>query len=421
MRRSKSFLKTRKQAPADEAARNAQLLIQAGYIHKDAAGVYALLPLGLQVVENIMQIVREEMNAIGGEELLMTTLQRKELWTKTDRWDDKQVDIWFKSKLRNGNEVGLAWSHEEQIADMMKEFVASYRDLPAYVYQFQDKLRNEIRAKSGVMRAREFIMKDMYSLSRTAKEHQSFYDKTIEAYHRVFKKLDLDNITYLTFASGQPFTQFSHEFQTILPAGEDTIYVDEAKKLAINEEVMSDDVIKQLGLNKTKLQKMSAAEVGNVFDFGTAKSQPLGLVFTDEKGQEQPVVLGSYGIGVTRLMGVLAEHFSDDHGLVWPQTVAPYSVYLAALGDSPKVASAADKIYGLLTDSGLRVIYDDRDVRAGEKFADADLMGIPLRLVISDKTIDSQTVELKPRQSAKAELVEHHQLAETITRSLDKT
>ncbi|MBI4034697.1 prolyl-tRNA synthetase, partial [Candidatus Saccharibacteria bacterium] len=367
MRRSESFLKTRKQAPADEQAKNAQLLIRAGYIHKDAAGVYVLLPLGLRVVENIKQIVRQEMNAIGGEELLMTTLQRQELWAKTERWEDKAVDIWFKSKLKNDTEVGLAWSHEEPIADMMREFVASYRDLPAYAYQFQNKLRNELRAKSGILRAREFIMKDLYSFSRSQEEHQRFYDSVIAAYHRIFRRLGLDGITYLTYASGQPFTQFSHEFQTILPAGEDIIYLDKAQKMAINQEVMSDGVVKQLKLDSAKLEKVSAAEVGNIFDFGTAKSQPLGLSFTDEQGQQQPVVLGSYGIGITRLMGVMAEHFADEQGLVWPAAVAPYKVYLAVLGDSPKVKAGADKIYQLLTDAGVGVIYDDRDERAGAK------------------------------------------------------
>ena len=280
MRRSQIFLKTRKEAPADETARNAQLLIRAGYIHKDAAGVYALLPLGLKVIENIKQVVREEMNTIGGEELLMTTLQRKELWSKTERWDDKAVDIWFKTKLKNNSEVGLAWSHEEPISEMMSAFIASYRDLPAYVYQFQTKLRNEIRAKSGILRSREFIMKDLYSFSRDAKEHEAYYQRVIAAYHKIFKRLGLDDITYLTFASGEPFTQFSHEFQTILPAGEDVIYLDKVKKTAINEEVMSDEVIKQLGLDKNKLAKTTAAEVGNIFNFGTAKSQKLGLTYT---------------------------------------------------------------------------------------------------------------------------------------------
>ena len=411
MRRSQIFLKTRKEAPADETARNAQLLIRAGYIHKDAAGVYALLPLGLKVIENIKQVVREEMNAIGGEELLMTTLQRKELWSKTERWDDKAVDIWFKTKLKNNSEVGLAWSHEEPISEMMSAFIASYRDLPAYVYQFQTKLRNELRAKSGILRSREFIMKDLYSFSRDAKEHEAYYQRVIAAYHKIFKRLGLDDITYLTFASGEPFTQFSHEFQTILPAGEDVIYLDKVKKTAINEEVMSDEVIKQLGLDKNKLAKTTAAEVGNIFNFGTAKSQKLGLTYTDERGAEKAVALGSYGIGITRLMGVMAEHFADERGLVWPALVAPFDVYLARLSDEKTVVEAADKAYSLLTDSGIAVLYDDRSARPGEMFADADLLGLPQRVVVSEQTIKKGSFELKSRQAPKAHLLKLDELA----------
>jgi prolyl-tRNA synthetase len=248
MRRSQLFIKTRKEAPADEESKNAQLLIRAGFIHKDSAGVYALLPMGLQVVENIKRIVRDEMNSSNASELLMTSLQRKELWEHTDRWDDAKVDIWFKSKLQNGTEVGLAWSHEEPITEMMKEFIASYRDLPAYTYQFQSKLRNEVRAKSGIMRAREFIMKDLYSYSKTEQEHQAFYDAMIQSYLRVFSKIGLGEKTFLTFASGGAFTEFSHEFQTICEAGEDTVYLDREKGIAINEEVLNDETISKAGL-----------------------------------------------------------------------------------------------------------------------------------------------------------------------------
>lgn len=414
MRRSQIFLKTRKEAPADEKARNAQLLIRAGYIHKDSAGVYALLPLGLRVVENIKQIIREEMNGLGGEELLMTTLQRQELWSKTDRWDDKNVDVWFKSKLKNNSEVGLAWSHEEPISEMMNEFIASYRDLPAYVYQFQTKLRNELRAKSGILRAREFIMKDLYSYSRDAGQHQAFYEKVTDTYHKIFKRLGLDDITYLTFASGQPFTQFSHEFQTVLPAGEDVIYLDRAKKTAINEEVMSDKVVKQLGLDKSKLEKIQAAEVGNIFDFGTSKSEQLGLMFTDEQGKTRPVVLGSYGIGVTRLMGVIAEHFEDERGLVWPAEIAPFKVYLARLSGDKNVVETADKAYKLLTDSKVAVLYDDRSARPGEMFADADLIGLPYRVVVSEKTLEKGSFELKSRTGQDARLVKTDELVKAL-------
>jgi prolyl-tRNA synthetase len=418
MRRTKLFIKTRREAPADEESKNAQLLIRAGFIHKDSAGVYALLPMGLQVIENIKQIVRQEMNHSGGNELLMTTLQRKDLWEHTDRWDDAKVDIWFKSKLANGSEVGLAWSHEEPITDMMKEFIASYRDLPAYVYQFQTKLRNELRAKSGIMRSREFIMKDFYSYSRTEAEHQNFYDAITQAYLRIFSKIGLGDDTYLTFASGGAFTQFSHEFQTVTDSGEDTIYLDRQKKIAINEEVLSDEVIAKAGVDKDRLEKVAAAEVGNIFSFGTKKSEQLGLYFSDEDGSSKPVVLGSYGIGISRLMGVLTEHFADEHGLVWPQNVAPYTVYLASLGDNTEVKRSADELYKFLTDQGVKVLYDDRDERPGEKFADADLFGIPYRVVVSDKSLQAGGFELKKRTSTDTKVLPKSELQTVLTNTL---
>lgn len=413
MRLSQLFTTTAHQVPADEQARNAQLLIKAGYINKEMAGVYALLPLGLKVVEKIKQIVREEMNAIGGQELLMTSLQRKVLWQKTDRWDDKKVDIWFKSKLQNGSDVGLAWSHEEPIVDMVRNFVNSYRDLPTCPYQFQTKLRNELRAKSGLLRCREFIMKDMYSLSRTAKEHEQFYNQAIDAYHRVFKRVGIDEETFLTFASGGAFTQFSHEFQTILAGGEDTVFLDRQKRLAVNQEVMSDKVAQQLGLSKENLEKVTVAEVGNIFNFGTTKSEQLNLYFTDEKGRKQAVVLGSYGIGVTRLMGVIAEKFADDKGLVWPESIAPFKVHLVALpGDECR--EAAEKLYDQLTAAAVEVIYDDRGESAGKMFADADLLGIPLRLVISEKTLADGGYELKTRTESEAKLVPKNSIIDIV-------
>ncbi|HSX36535.1 MAG TPA: aminoacyl--tRNA ligase-related protein, partial [Patescibacteria group bacterium] len=387
MRATQLFTKTSKTVPADETAKNARLLIQAGYIHKEMAGVYAYLPLGLKVLENIKQIVREEMDALGGQEIIMTSLQRQELWESTDRWDDKKVDIWFKSALANGTPVGLGWSHEEPITNMMKNYVSSYRDLPAYVYQFQTKLRNELRAKSGIMRGREFVMKDLYSYSRNDQDHQQFYDAVTAAYLKVFERVGLGETTFKTFASGGAFTQFSHEFQTITDAGEDTIFLNRSKKIAVNQEVMSDEVLQQLGLERGELEEVKAAEVGNIFSFGTAKSEQLGLYFTDEDGGKKPAVLGSYGIGITRLMGVIAEHFSDEKGLVWPEAVAPAKVYLARLGDEPDVTNVADALYEVLTTAKVGVLYDDRDARPGEKFADADLIGLPVRVVVSSKTV----------------------------------
>jgi prolyl-tRNA synthetase len=414
MRRSELFTKTRKEAPADEVAHNAQLLIRAGYIHKEMAGVYAYLPLGLRVLDNIKQIVREEMNALGSQELIMTNLQRKELWEITDRWDSQKVDVWFKTELQNGTPLGLAWSHEEPITNMMKSYISSYRDLPTSVYQFQTKLRNELRSKSGIMRGREFVMKDMYSYARSAQELQEFYDRTIDAYMRVFERVGLGDSTYVTSASGGAFTKYSHEFQTITEAGEDVIYVDYDKRVAINEEVYNDEALAELGLEKEQLEKVKAAEVGNIFNFGTTKSEQLGLYFADEDGTEKPVYLGSYGIGVTRLIGVIAEHFSDEKGLVWPVNIAPFPVYLARIGGSDDVVKAADNFYKQLTDTGISVIYDDRDVRAGEMFADADLMGMPLRVVVSEKTVADNSYELKKRSGEETEFIPADKIVEKL-------
>jgi prolyl-tRNA synthetase len=368
------------------------------------AGVYAYLPLGLKVVENIKQIIREEMNSLGSQEIIMTSLQRKDLWEKTGRWEDASVDVWFKSKLKNGTEVGFGWSHEEQITEMMKDYISSYRDLPISVYQFQTKLRNEVRAKSGVMRGREFVMKDLYGYSRDAKELQEFYDSVSDAYLKIFDKIGIGESTYLTFASGGAFTQFSHEFQTVTDAGEDTIYIDSDKRIAVNQEVLSDEVLKQLGLERHKLKEVKAAEVGNIFNFGSAKAEQLGAYFTDEDGNDKPLFLSSYGIGVTRLIGVVVELFSDERGLVWPKSIAPAQVIIDRVGESSETIKAADSLYSKLLDHGVEVLYDDRDVRPGVKFADADLMGIPLRIVVSDKTVEAGRFEVKKRTSTEVKM-----------------
>ncbi|RTK94438.1 prolyl-tRNA synthetase [Candidatus Saccharibacteria bacterium] len=417
MKVSQLFTKTSKTAPSDETAKNAQLLIQAGFIYKVMAGVYAYTPLGLRVVENIKQIVREEMNAIGGQELIMTNLQPEGPWAMTTRWDEKVVDVWFKTKLQDGTELGLAWSHEEAILDMMRQYVASYKDLPMYVYQFQTKLRNELRAKSGIMRGREFVMKDMYSLSTDAEQHEKFYQVSIEAYKRVFERLGIGDITYVTFASGGAFTKFSHEFQTICEAGEDIIYLHRGKNIAVNEEVLDDENLKNLGIKREELEEVKSAEVGNIFNFGTEKAEQMNVMFTNQDGSQQAVFLGSYGIGVTRLMGVIAELASDDKGLVWPENIAPAKVYLARLGDEADVITAADELYRDLEKQGVTVLYDDRDTRAGQKFADADLMGIPYRVVVSAKTVASGKHELKARTSQETQMLSSRDILDQLVTS----
>lgn len=401
MRQSQLFTKTRKEAPKDEVSKNAILLTRAGFINKEMAGSYAYLPLGLRVIEKIKNIVREEMNSLGGQEITMTTLQRKELWQETDRWSDEKVDVWFKSQLKSGGEVGFGWSHEEPITDMMKSFVSSYRDLPVIVYQFQTKLRNELRAKSGIMRGREFLMKDMYSYVSDESDHKRIYDAVTASYFNIFRRVGLGDRTYLTFASGGAFTQFSHEFQTILDSGEDVIYVDKGKKIAINQEVLTDEVLTGLGLEREKLEEVSAAEVGNIFSFGGVKSDQLGLHFKDEKGESSPVILGSYGLGVSRLMGVVVEALSDERGIVWPKEIAPFQIHLLCL--SEKAKALADETYKTLVSKGVEVLYDDRDVRAGEKFADADLIGIPIQIIVGEKALESNMLEVKERATNKME------------------
>ncbi len=402
MKRSKLFIKTQKDAPADEVAKNAQLLIRAGFVYKVMAGVYAYTPLGIRVVEKIKQIVREEMNEIGGAELIMTALQRPDTWQETKRWDDDVVDVWFKTKLKDGQEVGLAWSHEEAIIEMLKYHIASYKDLPQIVYQFQTKFRNELRSKSGIMRGREFVMKDMYSACFDEEQHEKFYQSCIDAYMRVFNRLGIGEDTFVTFASGGAFTKFSHEFQTICDAGEDTVYMNEDRSVVLNEEVVTDETLAEMGVKREDLTPVVTAEVGNIFNFGTQKSEEMDFAFTNGEGQKQYVHLGSYGIGVTRVMGVLAEKLSDNKGLAWPVNIAPYQVYLATIGD---VAEQADKLYEELTNAGIDVLYDDRDERPGNKFADADLMGIPIRLVLSERTLEQNNVEFKLRSSDDVELV----------------
>jgi len=415
MRRSELFTKTWREAPADEENKGTQLLIRAGYIHKEMAGVYSMLPLGKRVLDRIIQIVREEMNRVGGQEMAMTTLQDRALWQQTERWDSATVDVWFKTALQAGGELGLAWSHEEPMTRMMTQFVSSYKDLPAYPYQFQNKLRNELRVKSGLLRAREFVMKDLYSFSRSREEHEEFYNRIAEAYMKVYERLDIGDITYKTFASGGAFSKYSDEFQTLSSAGEDTIYVHMDKKVAINKEVMTDEALAELGLAREELKEQTAVEVGNIFTLGTRFSEPLGLYFTAQDGTAQPVFMGSYGIGPSRLVGLLAEHFADDKGLVWPEAVAPFRVYLARLGDSADKVEMADRLYGQLTDAQVAVLYDDRrDASAGEMFADADLIGSPYRVVVSEKTVAENKYELKNRRSDKLQFLPADQLIPTL-------
>ncbi len=390
MLQSKLFTKTRKEAPKDEVSKNAILLTRAGFVHKEMAGVYSYLPLGLRVLKKIESIIREEMERLGGQEISLTALQEPETWKQTGRWDDEVMDIWFKTVLKNGSELGLATTHEEPLTKIVSEQVSSYRDLPISIYQFQTKFRNELRAKSGIMRGREFLMKDLYSFSRTEEEHKDFYERAKVAYSNIFRRVGLEDSTYFTLASGGSFSDKSHEFQVLTEAGEDIIYItDEGKKEAVNEEVD-----KPAGVEAKK-----SVEVGNIFPLGTKFSEAFGLFYTDENGEKKPVIMGSYGIGLGRLMGTVVEVLSDDKGIVWPKEIAPFQVHLLALSEDAK--SKANEAYEALVSQGVEVLYDDRDARAGEKFADADLIGIPLRVVIGSKSLESGKLEVKERASGK--------------------
>ncbi len=404
MRQSQLFTKTRKEAPSDETSKNAQLLIRAGFVHKEMAGVYSYLPLGFRVLSKLITIVREEINAIGGVEMMMSELQPSELYKKTNRWDDNVVDVWFKTKLNGGEELGLAFTHDEMLTHILREHVSSYRDLPRYIYHFQTKFRNELRAKSGIMRGREFLMKDLYSFDTSQEGLDKFYEQCIEAYMKVFKRCGIGDKTFLTFASGGTFAKYSHEFQTLSESGEDIIYLHETKRLAINKEVLTSEVLDDLKISRGDLVEKKSIEVGNIFKQSTRFPDAAGLTYLDDKGEQKSIYMGGYGIGMTRLMGTIVELMSDDKGIMWPKEVSPFVVHLVRLGVNPEVVSFADKIYFDLQKKGIDVLYDDRDARPGEKFADSDLIGIPARFIVSDKTVAENKVEVKYRNKSESEL-----------------
>ena len=410
MKLSQSFIKTFREVGKEETARNAQLLIRAGYIHKEMAGVYDFLPLGLITLNKIQDIIREELDKLGCQELQMTALQNPEPWIKTDRWNDQVLDVWFKTKLNAGGELGLAPTHEEPITNLMLKFISSYKDLPIYVYQFQTKYRNELRAKSGILRTREFLMKDLYSFSIDEVEHQKFYEQVDQAYMRIYQRLGLGDCTFKTYASGGAFAKYSHEYQTLLPVGEDTIYLNQDKTIAINEEVMNDEVLNDLGVKREDLTPTTAAEVGNIFTLCYKFSDPINLKFDDQDGIKKTVFMGSYGIGVSRVMGVIAEKFADDKGLIWPENIAPFKYYIIGIGDQGE--SFANKLH---QEHQKDILLDDRKLRPGEKFADAELMGIPYRVVISNKTLENNSVEITNRQTGETKNISTQEFIQLLS------
>jgi len=411
MKQSYLFTKTQKESPADEVSLNAELLIKAGFINKEMSGVYSYLPLGLRVIKKIENIIREEMNKIGGIEMKTSIFQNKDIWEKSGRWDDGIVDNWFKTKLKNGGEVGLSFTNEEAYANILKQYISSYKDLPTYPYDFKEIFRNEARSKSGILRGREFYWKALYSFSKDEEEHSLFYEKAKEAYKNIFKKVGIGHLTYLTFASGGTFSKYSHEFQTITGAGEDTIYLDENKGIAINKEIYNDDEINNLGLKKEELVEKKSIEIGNIFSLGTKFTEPFNLTYKNKDGEEKLVVMGSYGIGLGRLMGTIVEVLSDDKGIIWPEGISPFKVHLLSLGKEKDILSEAEKLYKELIKKGIEVLFDDRDdISAGEKFADSDLIGIPYRVVISKRSLADGGYEVKKRIDTSGKIMGREEL-----------
>ncbi len=426
MKQSRLFTKTLKTAPKDEISLNARFLERAGFVYKEMAGVYSYLPLGLRVIKKIENIIREEMNDIGGIEMKTSILQNKEIWEKSGRWDDKVVDNWFKTKLKNGGEAGLSFTNEEAYSNILKQYISSYKDLPVYPYDFKEIFRNETRSKSGILRGREFYWKALYSFSKNEAEHSAFYEKARQAYKNIFNRTGIGDKTYITLASGGTFSKFSHEFQTICDVGEDIIYInkdDYGKGLemnlgraAINKEIWTDDLKNDLGMKDFVEKK--AIEVGNIFTLGTKFSEPFDLKYKNEKGEDKSVFMGSYGIGLGRLMGTIVEILSDENGIIWPEEIAPFRVHLILLEgkNGGEIKNTADEVYQDLRKRGIEVLYDERErVSAGEKFADADLIGIPWRAVISEKTLKENKIEIKKRNNKEAKLADIKELVKIIS------
>ncbi|OGH23961.1 MAG: hypothetical protein A2698_02210 [Candidatus Levybacteria bacterium RIFCSPHIGHO2_01_FULL_42_15] len=407
MKYSQLFGKTIRDVPKDEVSTNAKLLIRAGFVDKLGAGIYNFLPLGWRVHKKIEQIIREEMDAIGGQELNLAALHPKAAWQSTGRWDT--LDALYKIISRFEDEYALGATHEEILTPIVAKFVASYRDLPLYLYQIQVKFRDEERAKSGLLRGREFIMKDLYSFHISEEDRAKYYETAKGAYDKIFKRCGLDAI--YTEASGGSFSKASHEFQVVTQAGEDEIIYCPAGDFAQNTEICKVKEGKQCDLGHGSLKKVKTIEVGNIFPLGTRFSEATGAYYMDKSGTKKPIVMGCYGIGLGRLMGAVVEVHHDEKGIIWPASVAPFDVHLVHIED-PGTESQAKKVYEILTKAGVEVLYDDReDVSAGEKFADADLIGVPIRLVISEKTKDK--AEWKERSSQKTELLS---LEEVVSR-----
>lgn len=418
MRLSHNLFKTRKEAPKDEVSTNAELLIRAGFIDKLMAGVYTFLPLGLKTLRRVEGIVREEMDAVGGREILMPALQPKANWEATGRW--KTLDALFKFTGEQSKiEFALGPTHEEIVTPLAGRATLSYRDLPAYLYQIQTKFRDEPRAKSGLLRGREFVMKDLYSFHADEADLDAYYETVSASYDKIFARLGLGDRTYRTYASGGTFSKYSHEFQTVAEAGEDTIYICDVCRIAVNEEIIGEqNSCPSCGSKALRSEK--AIEVGNIFKLKTKYSSAFNLKYRDQEGKEQDVMMGCYGIGPSRLVGTIAEVYHDERGLIWPEAVAPAQVHLVALGSEGSAGfEAAERVYKMLTKAGIETVYDDRvGVTAGEKFADADLIGLPWRVVASDRLSGTGSIETKRRNETSAAIIPETELVAAVKPSV---
>ncbi|RJP43905.1 hypothetical protein C4587_02445 [Candidatus Parcubacteria bacterium] len=405
MRQSELFTRTERNVPKDEATANAKLLHRAGFVDKLMAGVYTYLPLGLRVLRKIEQIVREEMNAVGGQEVLMPVLHPKGIWQKSGGWD--RIDVLFKLESRTGKEYALGQSEEEVVAPLVMKRVQTYQDLPLAIYQIHWKFRDELRSKSGLLRGVEFFMKDMYSFHENQEDFERFYGIVKKAYFTIFKRTGL--VAKATEASGGSFSEkISYEFMVLTDAGEDDILYCDACEFCVNAAIAKQKAGSACpGCKKGKLSQAKASEVGNVFDLGQKYAKDFELAFAGRDGKKQYPVMGCYGVGVSRLMGVIVEKFHDEKGIIWPESVAPFRAHLLELGD----ASARD-LYGYLQEHGIEVLYDDRKASPGEKFVDADLIGIPFRLVVSEKT--GGKIEVKRRSEKEARLASKEELVKLL-------
>ncbi len=401
MRLSQIFVKTLKNPPKEAKSASHKFLVQAGFVDQLMAGVYTFLPLGLIVLKKIENITREEMLAVGGQEILMPALHPKDNWEKTDRWENMDTLFRFTS-FYSKNEFALGPTHEEVLVPLVKHFIFSYKDLPKYIFQIQDKFRDEKRPKSGILRGREFSMKDLYSFHADEKDLDSYYEKMKKVYANIFNRVGIGEKTYITFASGGSFSKYSHEFQTESKTGEDTIYLCGKCRIAVNKEIINEQKVCP-DCKKKNFKELKGIEVGNIFKLKTRFTKPFGLTYVSKDGKEKLVTMGCYGIGLSRLMGAIVEVNSDLKGIIWPKTVAPFAIHLVTLDDTE---NQGEKIYQDLTKLGFEVLWDDRKERAGVKFADADLIGIPLRVVMSKKTLKRNQIELKPREKERLELIE---------------